>query len=54
LINENTELVCCEYKGKAKLTTDGRNLLTTSELMSIKNDRDKCDLAGLYGESSEK
>ena len=52
MINDNTELVCCEYKGNAKLTIDGRNFLTTTDLMSIKSDRAKEDQAGLYGEKN--
>ena len=52
LINDNAELITCEYQGTTKLTFDDRNFLSTSELMSIKNDRTKEDVAGLYGETN--
>jgi hypothetical protein len=52
LINDNVELITCEYQGMTKLTIDGRNFLTTNDLMCIKNDRTKEDVAGLYGEKN--
>ena len=52
LINDNVELITCEYQGTTKLIIDGRNFLTTSDSMSIKMDRSKDDVAGLYGEKN--
>jgi hypothetical protein len=35
------------------LIIDDRNFLSTSDLMCIKNDRNKEDQAGLYGEKNQ-
>ena len=52
MINDNTELISYEYQGTTKLTIDDRSFLSTSNFMSIKNDRTKEDEAGLYGEKT--
>ena len=52
LINDNSELVTCEYKGKTKLIIDDRNFLSISNLMLIKNDRKNEDYEGLFEEEN--
>ena len=52
MIDDDTELITCEYQGITKLILDDRNFLSTSDSMSIKNDRTGNDIAGLYGEEN--